>query len=137
MNLNQATLPAADINDSVRFYTQMGFTQIVDAPHYARFECPTGEATFSLHKVDYVTPDTDVVIYFECNDLDSKVASLKDAGFIFASCPEERRWLWREASLIDPSGSWSHREDNPGIKHPVSFLYMENILGPLADAFVA
>lgn len=68
MNLNQVTLPALDIEQSALFYRGMGFTQIVNAPHYARFECPDGDATFSIHKVDRVVADTGVVVYFECID---------------------------------------------------------------------
>ena len=33
---------------STAFYRAMGFIQIVDTDHYARFECPEGDATFSL-----------------------------------------------------------------------------------------
>jgi hypothetical protein len=50
MNLNQVTLPAADLEASASFYRRMGFTQIVSSPHYARFECPEGDATFSIHE---------------------------------------------------------------------------------------
>ena len=40
MDLNQVTLPALDVAESADFYARMGFLQIVDSPHYARFECP-------------------------------------------------------------------------------------------------
>lgn len=40
MNLNQVTLPALDVQRSVDFYKRMGFTQIVESPHYARFKRP-------------------------------------------------------------------------------------------------
>src|SRR5688500_8090580 len=53
VNLNQITLPATDFDRSVVFYRDMGFTLIVHSPpRYARFECPDGDATFSLHSVD-------------------------------------------------------------------------------------
>lgn len=42
MNLNQVTLPAIDIAQSVDFYTRPGFTQIVDSAHYARIKDPSG-----------------------------------------------------------------------------------------------
>jgi catechol 2,3-dioxygenase-like lactoylglutathione lyase family enzyme len=48
MNLNQITLPVTDMEISTKFYRDLGFTQIVDTPHYARFECPDGDSTFSL-----------------------------------------------------------------------------------------
>ncbi len=105
MNLNQLTLPATDIARSVAFYRAMGFTQIVDAPHYARFECPAGDATFSVHRVEQAAPDTGVVVYFECEQLDDEVVRLEAAGFVFTRRPVDERWLWREARLRDPSGN--------------------------------
>ncbi|WP_345421203.1 VOC family protein, partial [Halioxenophilus aromaticivorans] len=48
MNMNQVTLPVSEMEESVDFYRRMGFLQIVDTPHYARFVCPEGGATFSL-----------------------------------------------------------------------------------------
>ena len=48
MNLNQVTLPVVDMDAATEFYRRMGFLQIVDTPHYARFECPQGNSTFSL-----------------------------------------------------------------------------------------
>ena len=106
MNLNQITLPAIDLDESVRFYRDMGFRIIVHAPpRYARFECPEGDATFSLHTVEAIAPATGVVVYFECTDLDAKVAALSDAGFRFSLMPTDQRWLWREARLTDPAGN--------------------------------
>lgn len=106
MNLNQITLPATDLERSVAFYRAMGFTLIVHAPpHYARFECPEGEATFSLHTVDCAAGDTGVVVYFECADLDARVEQLEASGFEFTRPPTDERWLWREARLVDPSGN--------------------------------
>lgn len=105
MNLNQVTLPAVDVSASATFYRGMGFTQIVDSPHYARFECPDGEATFSVHHVDTVVPDSGVVVYFECDDLDAHVLTLQGRGFVFDRLPTDERWLWREARLKDPSGT--------------------------------
>jgi predicted enzyme related to lactoylglutathione lyase len=106
MNLNQITLPAIDYAASVAFYRAMGFTQIVDAPpRYARFECPVGTATFSIHSVAALAEDTGVVIYFECDDVDSKVQELQLKGFNFTKLPTDERYLWREARLSDPSGN--------------------------------
>lgn len=105
MNLNQVTLPALDVDRSVSFYAQMGFTLIVHLPsRYARFECPEGDSTFSLHAVAGIVP-TAVVVYFECADLDDRVAHLLAAGFEFTQLPTDERWLWREARLADPSGN--------------------------------
>ena len=84
----------------------MGFTLIVHSPsRYARFECPEGDSTFSLHSVDDSTSNTGVVVYFECSDLDARVKRLSAAGFEFTQLPTDERWLWREARLIDPSGN--------------------------------
>lgn len=105
MNLNQLTLPSRDIARSVAFYRGMGFSQIVDAPHYARFECTEGDATFSLHLVSQAPKDTGVVTYFECAHLDDTVARLVADGYEFASMPADQRWLWREARLADPDGN--------------------------------
>ncbi|RYZ71356.1 MAG: VOC family protein [Lysobacteraceae bacterium] len=104
MNLNQITLPATDFDRSVEFYRSMGFTLIVHSPpRYARFECPDGDATFSLHTADQ--PANGVVVYFECADLDARVQHLLAAGFSFTQLPTDERWLWREARLNDPSGN--------------------------------
>lgn len=105
MNLNQVTLPATDIERSVSFYREMGFTIIVDSPHYARFECPDGDATFSVHAVDSSASGQGALVYFECKDLDERVASLQSKGFEFTKLPTNERWLWREARLFDPAGN--------------------------------
>ncbi|MCK9489350.1 MAG: VOC family protein [Xanthomonadales bacterium] len=105
MNLNQVTLPAVDIDAAVAFYQTMGFTLIVHSPHYARFECPDGDATFSVHLSDTPAQSTGVVVYFECSDLDARVTELVKRGLVFAQPPSDERWLWREARLQDPSGN--------------------------------
>lgn len=104
MNLNQVTLPAHDLIVSVAFYRRMGFRLIVDSPAYARFECPTGEATFSLHATADASAQG-VVVYFECADLDARVDALVADGFVFERMPADERWLWREARLRDPAGN--------------------------------
>ena len=106
MNLNQITLPVADFDRSVDFYRRMGFTQIVHSPpRYARFECPEGDATFSIHTIEHPVSTIGLVVYFECADLDARAARLAAAGFEFTKLPTDERWLWREARLIDPSGN--------------------------------
>lgn len=105
MNLNQITLPVTDFDRTVAFYRDMGFTLIVHSPpRNARFECPQGDFTFSLHSVETPIRNTGVVIYFECRDLDARVAHLLAAGFEFNQLPTDERWLWRETRLTDPSG---------------------------------
>ena len=105
MNLNQVTLPAVDVDASVAFYKGIGFTLIVLSPHYARFECPEGDATFSVHRSDAPLSSNGVVVYFECSDLDARVVELQKRDFVFTKLPTDERWLWREARLQDPSGN--------------------------------
>ncbi len=106
MNLNQVTVPCADLAESVAFYRALGLRQIVsNPPDYARFECPVGGATFSLHRVAQPPRDAGVVVYFELEDLDAKVRELEAAGIRFESEPRDQPWLWREAYLRDPAGN--------------------------------
>ena len=104
MNLNQVTLPVKQMDEAAEFYLKLGFTQIVDTPHYARFECPEGSATFSLSlETEEYTNGT--VIYFEHEALDEWVAALQRKGIEFAQMPKDQSYLWREAILYDPSGN--------------------------------
>lgn len=105
MNLNQVTVPATDVAASVSFYRLLGLVQIVDAPHYARFECPDGEATFSVHLATGPLAPSGVVVYFETPRLDEEVRRLQAAGLVFLQEPKDERWLWREARLSDPAGN--------------------------------
>ncbi len=104
MNLNQITLPCNDMVKSTEFYRKMGFLQIVDTPHYARFECTEGESTFSL-SLDTSGATNASVIYFEHENLDELVSTLKDKGIVFDQDPTDMSFLWREAVLHDPSGN--------------------------------
>lgn len=104
MNLNQVTLPVNDMERATAFYRRLGFLQIVDSPHYARFECPEGEASFSL-SLSEEPFHNGAIIYFESDRLDDWVAELVDRGFEFHQMPTDMRYLWREAVLHDPSGN--------------------------------
>lgn len=104
MNLNQVTLPARDMEKSTDFYRRMGFLQIVDTPHYARFECTEGNSTFSLSLAESGTGN-DSIIYFEHKNLDQLVTTLKARGIEFDQDPTDMGYLWREAVLRDPSGN--------------------------------
>ena len=103
MQLNQVSVPGFDIAASVQFYIGLGLKLIVSSPHYARFECPEGDSTFSVHLTEDTLPKAGVVVYFECPNLDSKVAELRAIGYSFISGPRDEPWLWREASLQDPA----------------------------------
>ena len=106
MNLNQVTVPAADVSASAEFYKKLGLKLIVDSiPRYARFECVGGDSTFSLHYHENFTPNPFLVVYFECEDLDDKVAELKANGIEFETEIIDQIWLWREIYLKDPSGN--------------------------------
>ena len=106
MRLNQITAPCADLESSIAFYALFGLKLIVKAPHYARFELPEGEATFSLHVVDGDIPTHNAPqIYFECDDLDAEVRRLSAAGLAFEQPPTRQSWLWYEAWLRDPAGN--------------------------------
>ena len=103
VRLNQVTVPAADIAKSVSFYVGLGLKLIVSSSHYARFECPDGDSTFSVHLVENLSPGSQTVVYFECEDLDAKVSELKSVGYTFEQDLKDQTWLWREARLRDPA----------------------------------
>lgn len=107
MNLNQVTIYSERPVETVEFFEILGLRKIVDSlPRYARLECPDGDATLSVHIADPDrTPANDIVLYFECDDLDSKVDELRSAGIVFEEDPSDRSWLWREAYLRDPNGN--------------------------------
>ena len=104
MRLNQVTVTVADVEAAIAFYRALGLKLIVKSPHYARFECPEGESTFSIH-LGEVPAAPSTVVYFENEQLDAVVKSLKHAGIEFDAEPADQRWLWREARLRDPSGN--------------------------------
>ena len=104
MRLNQVTVTVGDIDVAIGFYGKLGLKLIVKSPHYARFMCPQGDSTFSIHLGEIATnPST--VVYFENDALDVQVEQLKAAGLQFDTDPADERWRWREARLRDPSGN--------------------------------
>ena len=106
MKLNQVTVPALDVAQAVDFYQKLGLRLIVDALlRYARFECPAGEATFSIHQVEALPRGAGVIVYFEHAQLDEWVGELRAQGVAFEELPTDKSWLWREARLRDPAGN--------------------------------
>ncbi len=106
MNLNQVTVPSMDIEKSIKFYEKIGLRIIVKAiPHYARFECPNGDATFSIHNVEKLPEGEGVYVYFETQNIDEEVTRLRKNGIHFDLLPTDQLWLWREARLKDPDGN--------------------------------
>ncbi|WP_019029623.1 VOC family protein [Colwellia piezophila] len=107
MNLNQVTLPVREMEISTDFYRRLGFLQIVDTPHYARFACPDDGATFSL-SLEAELPENNThgaIIYFEHQQLDDWVKEIQLRGIELAQLPTEQSYLWREAIVFDPSGN--------------------------------
>ena len=104
MNLNQITITVKDIKRSIGFYEKLGMRLIVNSGQkpYARFECPDGGTTFSLHEGENFAP-SGAAFYFEVDDVDAACAKLKENG-IQTSAPEDKSWLWREAWTEDPDG---------------------------------
>ena len=77
MNLNQVTVPSLDISKAIIFYEKLGLKLIVKAlPHYARFLCPDGNSTFSVHLTKSMAKGETVMVYFECKNLDKQVQEL-------------------------------------------------------------
>ena len=79
---------------------------IVDsAPRYVRFECPDGDSTVSLHSTEDDSICSNIVLYFECENLNGEVERLKNLGLEFIEEPTDKDWLWREAHVQDPNGN--------------------------------
>jgi catechol 2,3-dioxygenase-like lactoylglutathione lyase family enzyme len=105
-------LACADVGRSLAFYTGLGLEVIVTdsdrgeggALRYARLRAPEGEGTLSLERAEAPGAGR-AALYLECADLDQRVRALSAAGYAFASHPETKPWLWREAELRDPDGN--------------------------------
>lgn len=76
---------------------------IVKDDDYLRFECPAGDSTFSVERVERVSAGEQVTIYFETDDLDEQYRRLR-GSVEFSRPPTDMPWLWREARLLDPDG---------------------------------
>lgn len=106
MNLNQVTIPVSDVERSIGFYQQLGLILIVKTlPHYARFECPEGDATFSLHLSDKTNMSGETWIYFEVDDPEEKIRELMAKNIPVDALPEDKPWLWKEAHTRDPDNN--------------------------------
>lgn len=106
MNLNQVTIFSEKPTETVEFYQKLGLRLIVDSlPRYARLECPDGESTLSVNIAENIVANNNIVLYFECAELDEEVKRLKELGLKFDEDPTDRQWLWRQAYLKDPNGN--------------------------------
>jgi len=125
VRLNHVTLMSADPERVLPFYEGLGLTVIVldrdtdGRLRYARLTFPEGDSTLSLERAAHALPPAaprppssaassasaaSAVLFFECDDLDARVAALSAAGYRFEAGPETKPWLWREARLRDPDG---------------------------------
>lgn len=104
--MNQITIPVRNVERSVEFYRLFGLKLIVLAlPHYARFECPDGISTFSLHQSNAPLSGINATwLYFEVEDVDATIRGLSNQGISILEMPEDKSWLWREARIADPDG---------------------------------
>lgn len=107
MNLNQVTIYTDKPTETAEFFQTLGLRIIVDSlPRYARLECPDGDSTLSIQESPAnLSLQDNVVLYFECNELDRTVEELKSKGLTFDEDPTDRPWLWRQAYLKDPNGN--------------------------------
>ena len=105
MNLNQVTVATTDVARAIEFYSKLGLKLIVrNLLSYARFECPEGNSSFSVHLAEQVSP-SQTLVYFECTNLDDTVTRLQQLGVSFTSLPSDQPYLWKEAHLQDPDGN--------------------------------
>ncbi|MEM8631794.1 MAG: VOC family protein [Pseudomonadota bacterium] len=105
MDLNQVLVEVRDFHRSVAFYRKLGLRLIVsERDQYARFELPSGSATFSVYKSDHAAGGN-TVIYFEVDDVDHRFIELRKRGVEFESAPEDQPYRWRTVRLTDPSGN--------------------------------
>jgi predicted enzyme related to lactoylglutathione lyase len=106
MNLNQVTIYSEKAVETVEFFEKLGLIRIVDSlPRYARLECPDGDSTLSIQSAENVVVTNNIVLYFECENLDETVAALRSKGLFFDEDPTDREWLWRQAYMTDPNGN--------------------------------
>lgn len=106
MNLNQVTVYTERSIETAEFFQVLGLRLIVNSlPRYARLECPDGTSTLSVSSTDPTNTPSNIVLYFECSDLDAEYERLVSLGLEFEQPPTDRSWLWREAYLRDPNGN--------------------------------
>lgn len=106
MNLNQVTIPSRDVVRAIDFYKKLGLKLIVHTHDaYARFECPDGDSTFSIHQVTELPTGSGVIVYFEVPDVPKTINRLIEQGISIDEQPKNQTWLWTEASLKDFDGN--------------------------------
>ncbi|MBC7505391.1 MAG: VOC family protein [Sandarakinorhabdus sp.] len=104
MRLNHVTLPAANLADSIAFYTALGLHLIVRAdPRYARFAVDAS-STLSVEVTDDGAAGS-AAIFLHCDDVDADVAAAILRGLTFDWPPTDQSYAWRTAGLCDPAGN--------------------------------
>jgi catechol 2,3-dioxygenase-like lactoylglutathione lyase family enzyme len=91
VRLNQGDVGSTDLDRAEGFYSKLGLNLIVKNDHYLRFECPTGDSTFSVDLVDQVPVSEQVVLYFESDDIDGEYDRLCHLGI--EQPPTHQPWL--------------------------------------------
>jgi catechol 2,3-dioxygenase-like lactoylglutathione lyase family enzyme len=102
MKLNQIRIPVTNIRNSIEFYEQLGLKLIERSlPDHAKFSCPDKNSTFILYRVPAISIAKTVSIYLEVKNVEARVQSLQDKGFVFEELPADEPWLWKESRLKD------------------------------------
>lgn len=106
MNLNHVTIYSDKPLPTVEFFEKLGLIRIVDSlPRYARLQCPDGDSTLSVHVSESGVNAENIVLYFECENLEAEILRLKSLGIELDGDLADRPWLWREAYIKDPNGN--------------------------------
>jgi catechol 2,3-dioxygenase-like lactoylglutathione lyase family enzyme len=100
---------ARDIDETSRFYVELGFTVAVPAEDYLIVDRDGAEIHF------VATPDLDpwasnAMCYLHVDDIDRLLATWRDVGLPVSGIPrlttaEDKPWGLREAALVDPNGT--------------------------------
>lgn len=108
VTLNHAMIYSADLEVSLRFYTEALGLKPLDLmmPYYARLKSPKGNSTIALHKLE---PGGDVAskgvrLYFETPHLAAAVKRVEKAGYVVKAPVKKMPWGWSHAYVDDPDG---------------------------------
>jgi catechol 2,3-dioxygenase-like lactoylglutathione lyase family enzyme len=105
VRLNHVTLIVTDFDRSAAFYRRLGLVPIVhEPPRYARFKCPDSDETLSIEVTGAPPAPSRAQLFFECDDVDTTAARVRDLGLALEQEPTDMFYLWREAHLRDPDG---------------------------------
>lgn len=99
-----ATLPALDLDESLAFYTALGFSLAsrYDAQGYAILRA--GALELHLWLADDPDIPENTSIYWRVDDIDAVHAELKQRQLAPPKGPQATKWGTREINLADPAG---------------------------------